>query len=114
MLTLPFELTDRPLLLHAAPLRARGATTTATAAEAIVQRADYFKRKENRKKIRSLAKSSIERLSKKREKTRMQPPSVLSRLERDLEHTSDETAAEAALRIGEHLARSEEVSFLLF
>lgn len=44
----------------------------------------------------------------------MQPPSVLSRLERDLEHTSDETAAEAALRIGEHLARSEEVSFLLF
>ena len=42
----------------------------------------------------------------------MQPPSLLSRLERDLEHASDEIAAEAALRIGEHLAGEGEASLI--
>ena len=42
----------------------------------------------------------------------MQPPSLLSHLERDLEHASDETAAEAALRIGEHLAGASEVNLI--
>jgi hypothetical protein len=41
----------------------------------------------------------------------MQPPSLLSRLERDLDHASDETAAEVALRIGEHLAGAGDVRF---
>ena len=41
----------------------------------------------------------------------MQPPSLLSRLERVLDHASDETAAEAALRIGEHLAGAGDVRF---